>query len=543
MVDGAVPEFFVEGYGQGIRFTQFKHHASNGDGVRLHFVPLFLQCCQLGFGFFETAAQFGVGGTVGFFGHGVGGVFCDAQAQHPGDGGQFLFQRPDIFLNEVRVREHSLGIAELVDGGIPVGKILPKGSQVQFLQPLLGQVGCFAFAFPFELAVALPDNTAVAVGGVPSLCSENISAVGTNDLPGEGAGLIVPVAAVFAPFQLHLNLLPFPGFDDGGVAVLHIILRDLSLIDLCFLGEEIHRKRLLKQCGAFVLFVPQDALHGGPLPDGLFSGSRDTLLRQHGGDGIGGFPLKELAVDAFDDLRFLRDDLRQSVGTFAVAQELAVRDADFTVREPFPLSPGDIFGDAAAFLLSQTGHDGDEQFTLGIEGHDVFFLEEALTASLLQLADGGQAVHGISRKAAHTLGHNQVDFSGKGIPDHAVEAVPALGVDGADALVGVDLHEVPVGILLNEPGVVIHLGFIGGELFFAVRGDTGVSGYPAANPLLGGCFGMDIQCGGDDRNIFSFRHGAVSFPVFSLRRPVAFPLSNSRHGSGPATASRRWFRP
>lgn len=104
--------------------------------------------------------------------------------------------------------------------------------------------------------------------------------------------------------------------------------------------------------------------------------------------------------------------------------------------------------------------DGDEQFPLGVEGHDIFFLEEALTAGLLQLADGGQAVHGVSREVAYTLGHNQVDFSGKGIPDHAVEAVPALGVDGADALVGVNLHEVPVGVLLDEPGVVIHLGFI-----------------------------------------------------------------------------------
>ena len=191
------------------------------------------------------------------------------------------------------------------------------------------------------------------------------------------------------------------------------------------------------------------ALHGGSLPDGLFSGGRDALLCQRGGDGICGFPLKELAVDAFDDLRFFRDDLRQSVGTFAVAQELAVRDADLTVGEPFPLSPGDILGNGTALLLSQTGHDGDEQFALGVEGHDVFFLEKALTAGFLQLADGGQAVHGISRESAHTLGHNQVDFSGQGIPDHAVEAVPALGVDGADALISVDLHEVPVGVLLD----------------------------------------------------------------------------------------------
>lgn len=128
MVDGAVPEFFVEDYGQGVQLTKFEHHAADGDGARFHLVPLLLQCCQLGFGFFEAAAQFGMGDTVGFFGHGVGGVFCDAQAQHPGDGGQFLFQSLNIRINEVRVREHPLGIAELVDGGVPVGKILPKGS-------------------------------------------------------------------------------------------------------------------------------------------------------------------------------------------------------------------------------------------------------------------------------------------------------------------------------------------------------------------------------------------------------------------------------
>ena len=75
----------------------------------------------------------------------------------------------------------------------------------------------FAFAFPFELAVALPDNTAVAVGGVPGFGSENIAAVSADDLPGERAGLMVPVAAVFAPFQFHLNLLPFPRLDDGGM--------------------------------------------------------------------------------------------------------------------------------------------------------------------------------------------------------------------------------------------------------------------------------------------------------------------------------------
>ena len=186
MVDGTVPEFFVECYGQGVQLAQFKHHAANGDGVRFPRLPLPLQRCQLGSGFFKAAAQFGVGGTVSFFGHGVGGVFCDAQTQHPGDSGQFLFQSLNICINEVRVREHPLSIAELADGGIPVGEIRPKGSQVQFFQPVLGQVGCFAFAFPFELAVALPDSTAVTVGGVPGFGTENIAAVAQMIFPEKG---------------------------------------------------------------------------------------------------------------------------------------------------------------------------------------------------------------------------------------------------------------------------------------------------------------------------------------------------------------------
>lgn len=327
-------------------------------------------------------------------------------------------------------------------------------------------MGRFAFVLPFEFPVALPDDSPIAVGGVPGFCPENFAAVGTEDLPGEGAGLTVPIAAVFTSLQLCLDLFPFPRLDDGRMAILHIVLRHFALVDLGFLGEEIHRKGFLKQCGAFVFLVLQDALHGSSLPDGLFSGGRDALLRQRGGDGICGFPLRELAVDAFDDLRFFRDDLRQSVGTFAIPQKLTVRDADFPVGEALSLPPGNVFGDAAAFLLGKARHDGDEQFPFGVEGHDILFLKEALATGLLQLADGGQTVYGVPGKTADGLGDDKVDLSGQGIPDHAVEAVPALGVDGTDALISVDLHEVPIRIFPDELGVIIHLCFIRGNDFF-----------------------------------------------------------------------------
>lgn len=230
MVDGALPEFFIEGQRQGGQFSQLEHHAADGNGVRFHLFPPPLQRCQLGFGFLKAAAQFGMGGAVVFFGHGIGCVFFNAQAQHPSD--EFFFQSLNIRIDEVRVREHPLGIAEPVDGSIPVGKILTKGSQIQFFQSLLGQMGRFAFAFPFELAVALPDNTAVTVGGVPGLGTENPAAVGTKDLPGEGAGLTVPTAAAFTLLQLCLDVFPFPRLDNGRVAVLYIILWHFSLVDL-----------------------------------------------------------------------------------------------------------------------------------------------------------------------------------------------------------------------------------------------------------------------------------------------------------------------
>lgn len=327
-------------------------------------------------------------------------------------------------------------------------------------------MGRFAFVLPFEFPVALPDDSPIAVGGVPGFCPENFAAVGTEDLPGEGAGLTVPIAAVFTSLQLCLDLFPFPRLDDGRMAILHIVLRHFALVDLCFLGEKIHREGFLQQRRAFVLLVPEDALHGGPLPHGFLAGSRDSLLRQHGGNGVGGFPLEQLPVDAPDDLRLLRYDLRQSVGPFAVTEELSVGNADLAVGEPLPLSPGNVFGDAAAFLLGKARHDGDEQFPFGVEGHDIFFLEEAFTAGFFQSADGGQTVYGVPGKTADGLGDDKVDLSGKGIPDHPVKAVAVFGVDGTDTLVGIDFYKVPIRIFPDELGVIIHLCFIRGNDFF-----------------------------------------------------------------------------
>ena len=51
------------------------------------------------------------------------------------------------------------------------------------------------------------------------------------------------------------------------------------------------------------------------------------------------------------------------------------------------------------------------QLTLAVEGVNALLLEVAFYAMLFELADGGQAVHGVSGEAADGLGHDQVYFA------------------------------------------------------------------------------------------------------------------------------------
>ena len=97
---------------------------------------------------------------------------------------------------------------------------------------------------------------------------------------------------------------------------------------------------------------------------------------------------------------------------------------------------------------------------------------------LLQLPDGGEAVHGVPGKAAYRLGHYEVDASGQRVLNHPVEALAASGAHGGDALVGVYVHKLPFRIGSDVFGVVVHLRLIGGELLLAVGGHTGISGHP-----------------------------------------------------------------
>ena len=111
----------------------------------------------------------------------------------------------------------------------------------------------------------------------------------------------------------------------------------------------------------------QDALHRAGVPCGLFRRGRDTVLCETGGDVVGGFPRQKLGVDAPDNDRFLLHDFHLPIRrAFFVAEEVGITQAHFAVREPLALSPSGVVADVPSLLLGKAGHDGDEQFALGV---------------------------------------------------------------------------------------------------------------------------------------------------------------------------------
>ncbi len=411
------------------------------------------------------------------------GVFVDVLLDGVGDDLRFLQQPVPLGFLLGGIEEQRHHLASVGDDRILCGQQLVRRRKEGVLNLLVGQVRGAAALPAVVLVVALPDHPAVLVGRVPDLRAVPAAALAAADFAGEGVNAAVVLLALAALGHLPLNHVELLRRDDRLVVSLHVVLRDLALVLLLLLRQVIDREALLQQGIAFVLLVREDAPDRGDAPLVLAAGRLDPLGGELLRDAVVGLAREEHVVDAPDDLGLLGVDNQLAVGTTVVAEEPVERDRDLPVGEPLPLSPCAVLGDAAAFLLRQRAHDGDEQLALAVESPDVLLLEIALDAFLLELPDGRQAVHGVAGEAADALGDDEVDLSGQSVGDHPLEALAALGGCARDALVGVDVHELPVVPALDVVGVVVDLRLVAGELVVVVGGDAGVPGYPALSLL------------------------------------------------------------
>ena len=81
------------------------------------------------------------------------------------------------------------------------------------------------------------------------------------------------------------------------------------------------------------------------------------------------------------------------------------------VSKALTLTPCDVFGNTATFLLRKRGHDGNKQFALTIKGVNSLFFKITLHAVFFQLSDCHKAVHGVPCKSADRFGNNKVNFA------------------------------------------------------------------------------------------------------------------------------------
>ncbi|MPN20741.1 hypothetical protein SDC9_168120 [bioreactor metagenome] len=89
----------------------------------------------------------------------------------------------------------------------------------------------------------------------------------------------------FTPFHFKLHRIKFVRLNNGRMAILHIVLRNFTLVDFGSFGEKIHREAFLQQSITLVFLVGQNAYHCRHLP-GFFPGWRwDAQIAKMLGDG------------------------------------------------------------------------------------------------------------------------------------------------------------------------------------------------------------------------------------------------------------------
>ena len=118
-----------------------------------------------------------------------------------------------------------------------------------------------AITEPLVLVVALPDFLSVsliALVTAPDLFAKPPAAVGANNLRRKNARAACRFANRAAALYFYLNRVKFARFDDGGMAVLDVVLLNLASILNHLLGEEIRAVDLLQKRVAFVFFISQD---------------------------------------------------------------------------------------------------------------------------------------------------------------------------------------------------------------------------------------------------------------------------------------------
>ena len=156
------------------------------------------------------------------------------------------------------------------------------------------------------------------------------------------------------------------------------------------------------------------------------------------------------------------------------------RGQQFSVLESLLERPVHGFAFLDGLLLCKRGEEGEHELRILAQRIEVVGFKEHpdRRRQAFQHPDQGNAVHQISRKSGNALREDEVVFALFAGFDHRVELIPVLEGCPGDALIGKDVFELPIRMVLNQLAVVCLLKLERGKLLIVIGRDTAIRANP-----------------------------------------------------------------
>ena len=231
---------------------------------------------------------------------------------------------------------------------------------------------------------------------------------------------------------------------NGRVMIPYIIAGQYMVSVLDFpVRQVIHRILLLHQHIPNVFFVSKDAMHMRGVPV-VYVCRRALLSHQLLRNLMHGIPSRFIQVEnVANRLGLFRYDDVISLFIIGVAENIgAFGDARFKALADAPLG---VLRQRPAFFLRKRRQYGQQHLRKGRARVDVLLLKEQLYAKALQVADMLQAFQRIAGKTRYALGDDVIDLARLTIADHSLELRPLFYPCSGDALIRIDVHQLPIG--------------------------------------------------------------------------------------------------
>ena len=286
--------------------------------------------------------------------------------------------------------------------------------------------------------------------------------------------------------QLQLGVEEILPLNDGRMVVGDVVLGQLPVVLLLFLGEEVRCVGFLQQGVPHVFLIAEDVLDGAQRPLPVPLRGEDVPAFQGLFDLPQAAAQEEQAEDQPDLLRFLRHDLRLAVGAFPVAQHGLVGKRVLPLGKPFALAPFHIIAEGLALPLGKGAGPGKVDFAGGHGGVQPLLFEADGDAPLLEHPDVRDALQGVPGKSGQGFHQDQVHLAFLAQGDEGHEAGAVVIPDAADAVVAEDAGVLPFRVGADQVLVVGDLGLDAGFLCHLVRADPAVGRHPQAVVLRPG---------------------------------------------------------